>query len=46
MDDAHRNGDSFGHLRGAVTPRSGYDFKAVFSEWPNKQGRKYALATD
>ena len=44
--DAHRDSLLFGHLRGAITPRTGYDLKAVLGEGPNKQGRKNALAAD
>ena len=42
------NGDSggFGHLRGAVTPRSEDDLKALFAHRPHKQGRKNALGAD
>jgi hypothetical protein len=44
--DAHRHGDGFGHLRGAIPPRSGHDLEAVFSQWPDEQGRKHTLAAN
>jgi len=44
--DAYRHGLLFGHLRGAKAPRTGHDLKAVFGEWPDKQGRQNALAAD
>ena len=46
MNDADGHGRDFGHLRGAVTPCSSDDLEAVLGEWPNKQRREYALATD
>jgi hypothetical protein len=44
--DAHRYGDGFGHLRGAVTPRTGHDLEAVFREWPDKQRREHSLTAN
>jgi hypothetical protein len=44
--DAHRHGDGFGHLRGAIPPRTGHDLEAVFGEWPDKQGREHSLAAN
>ena len=35
IDDADGNGGDFGHLRGAVTPRSGHNLKAEFIQWPH-----------
>jgi hypothetical protein len=46
VDDADGDGGCFGHLRGAVTPRSGYDLKGLPGGWPDKQGRQYALGAD
>jgi hypothetical protein len=44
--DAYRHGLLFGHLRGAIAPRTSHDLIAVFGEWPDKQGRQNALAAD
>jgi hypothetical protein len=46
LDDADGHGVSFGHLRGAISPCSGYDFEAVLGEWPHQQRRENALGAD
>ena len=46
VDDADGNGCSLGHLRGAITPRSGDDLEALLGEGPNKQGRENSLGAD
>ena len=46
VDDADGHGCGLGHLRGAVTPRSGDDLEALLGEWPHKQGRKNPLGAD
>ena len=46
MDDTDGNGCGLGHLRSAVTPRSGHDLKAMFGEGTYEQGRENALGAD
>jgi len=46
VDDADGHGRGVGHLRGAVTPRSGHDLEAALIQRPHKQGRKNALGAD
>ena len=46
VDDADWNGFRFGHLRRAVTPRSGNDLKAAFVQRPHKQRREHALTAN
>ena len=37
---------NLGHLRSAITPRSGHDLKAMFGEGTYQQGREKALGAD